>query len=372
MLETLHVCGLVGEERAVKLIYLALTSRLLDRIVSVAIKGPSSGGKSFLVEVVLRLFPPEASYELTAMSEHALAYGEEPLAHKIIVLYEAAGLRSDFGTYLVRSLLSENRISYDTVEKTKEGLKSRHIEREGPTGLITTTTAIHLHPENETRLLSLTVSDAPAQTKAIMKAQAERQGHTDSLDLAPWHALQRFLALGSRRVVIPLAEELAELIPPVAVRLRRDFPTILALIKAHALLHQVNRERDADGEIIATLEDYSTIREIVADLVSTGVGATVPDVVRETVNAVAKLIKNGSDNGVSVTNLAGMLLLDKSTASRRAHDAIERGYLKNLGEKKGTPARLVIGDPLPDDVELLPAIEKLHMNCCSVAPLREE
>src|SRR5262249_43166412 len=81
MVETLHVCGLVGEERAVKLIYLALTSRLLDRIVSVAIKGPSSGGKSFLVEVVLKLFPPEASYELTAMSEHALAYGEEPLAH---------------------------------------------------------------------------------------------------------------------------------------------------------------------------------------------------------------------------------------------------------------------------------------------------
>src|SRR5262249_14141164 len=201
------------------------------------------GGKSFVVEIVLKLFPPEAFYELTAMSEHALAYGEEPLAHRIIVLYEAAGLRSDFGTYLVRSLLSENRISYDTVEKTREGLKSRHIEREGPTGLITTTTATNMHPENETRLLSVTVSDTPAQTKAIMKAQAARQGHADNLDLAQWHALQQFLALGSRRVVIPFAEELAASIPPVAVRLRRDFPTILALIEAHALLHQVNRER---------------------------------------------------------------------------------------------------------------------------------
>src|SRR5262249_40934958 len=128
VVKTLRACGLVGEERAVKLIYLALTSRLLARIVSVAVKGPSSGGKSFLVETILKLFPPEASYVLTAMSERALAYGQEPLAHKIIVLYEAAGLSGDFATYLVRSLLSEGRISYETVEKTKDGLSCRRIE----------------------------------------------------------------------------------------------------------------------------------------------------------------------------------------------------------------------------------------------------
>ena len=52
--------------------------------------------------------------------------------HRIIVLYEAAGLTGDVGTYLIRSLLSEGRICYETVEKTKEGLKARRIEREGP------------------------------------------------------------------------------------------------------------------------------------------------------------------------------------------------------------------------------------------------
>ena len=83
--------------------------------------------------------------------------------HRIIVLYEAAGLTGDFGTYLVRSLLSEGRICYETVEKTKDGLKARRIEREGPTGLITTTTAVGLHPENETRLLSVNVTDTPSR-----------------------------------------------------------------------------------------------------------------------------------------------------------------------------------------------------------------
>jgi hypothetical protein len=58
---------------------------------------------------------------------------------------------ADFLNYLVRSLLSEGRVRYETVEKTPEGLQARLIEREGPTGLIMTTTADSLHPENETR-----------------------------------------------------------------------------------------------------------------------------------------------------------------------------------------------------------------------------
>jgi hypothetical protein len=72
--------GVVGERRAAKLIYLAVTSRLLDRPVSVAVKGPSSGGKSFVVESTLKFFPPGAFYALTAMSDRALAYSSEPLS----------------------------------------------------------------------------------------------------------------------------------------------------------------------------------------------------------------------------------------------------------------------------------------------------
>lgn len=360
--------GLVGEERIAMLLYLAVTSRVLTRIVSLAIKGPSSGGKSFLVETVLRLFPPEAFYVLTAMSDHALAYGEESLAHKIIVLYEAAGLTGDFGTYLVRSLLSEGRICYETVEKTKEGLKARRIERDGPTGLITTTTAVGLHPENETRLLSVTVTDTSQQTKLIMRAHAQGRGRTNSIDIAPWHALQRALAFEEAKVVIPFSEDLADLIPAVAVRLRRDFPTVLSLIEAHALLHQAVRERSSDGTVIATYEDYTAIRELVADLVSQGVGATVSSTLRETVRAVEELQSEAGADGVSMTVLGQRLQLDKSSTSRRAKDAIAKGYLKNLEDKRGRPARLVIGDPLPEEITVLPTLPLLQTKCCAIAP----
>ena len=164
--------GVAGESRVAKLLYLAVTSRLLQRPVSIAVKGPSSGGKSYLTEQVLRFFPESGYYALTAMSEHALAYSDEPLQHRFLVLYEASGMESDFQTYLIRSLLSEGKVRYETVEKTSEGMKPRLIEREGPTGLIVTTTAVKLHPENETRLLSLTVTDTQSQTRAVMAALA--------------------------------------------------------------------------------------------------------------------------------------------------------------------------------------------------------
>ena len=47
----------------------------------IAVKGPSSGGKSFTVKSVLRFFPGEAFRALTAMSDRALAYSTEPLKH---------------------------------------------------------------------------------------------------------------------------------------------------------------------------------------------------------------------------------------------------------------------------------------------------
>jgi hypothetical protein len=63
--------------------------------------------------------------------------------------------------------------------------------------------------------------------------------------------------------------------------------------------------------------------------------------------------------------LAKALAIDKSAVSRRAKDAESKGYLVNLEDQKGKPARLVLGDPLPEDAELLPAPENLV--CCSVA-----
>lgn len=361
--DALRESGLVGETRTAKILYLAITSRLLDRPISVAVKGPSSGGKSYTVETVLTFFPEAAYYALTAMSERALAYSTEPISHRMLVIYEASGMEGDMETYLIRSLLSEGVVRYETVEKTANGLEAKLIERQGPTGLIVTTTKVRMHAENETRLLSVTVTDTQQQTAAIFQALAAERRHEP--DTETWHALQVWLSGAEHRVAIPYAEVLANLVPPVATRLRRDFGMVLNAIKAHAILHQATRDRDETGVIVATLDDYAAVRELLYELVSEGVESTVPATVRDTVNAVAKLKGAGLED-VSLPKLAAELKLDKSAASRRARTASQRGYLINKEDKRGKPARYVPGDPLPDELVILPTAEQV-LQCCSDA-----
>ena len=363
----LYKHGVIGEDRVATVVYLALTSRLLDEPVSLAVKGPSSGGKSFVTKKVVDFFPASAYYALTAMSEHALTYSEEPLVHRILVVYESSGLEGEHASYLIRSLLSEGHIRYETVQKSRSGkMESRLVEREGPTGLLVTTTQVSLHPENETRLLSLPVNDSPAQTAAIMRRTAEkddlgsRVDLGECVDLSEWRAFQSWLGAQDNAVAVPFAVALSKLVPAVGVRMRRDFKQVLNLVKAHAILNQCTRERDDDGRIIASMDDYRVVRELVADLVSDEVGATVPATVVETVTAVTDL--NQIDPaGVTLVQLADRLGLDRSAASRRATVARKGGYIENLEDKRGKPARFVVAAPLPGEVTILPTVETLSL-----------
>ena len=223
-----------------------------------------------------------------------------------------------------------------------------------------------MHPENETRLLSLGVKDTPKQTKAILHALARDNDPMPAVEFARWQAFQRWLEAGERQVVVPFAERLADLVPPVAVRLRRDFRLLLTLIAAHALLHRERRSRDEQGRIVAMPRDYAAVRKLVGDLFAEGVDATIKPETQEAVAAVRAL---GKDD-VSVTEIAKFLKLDTSTASRRVRDAVQRGYLANNETRKGRPARIALGDPLPSNRQILPHPDRLA-DCCTVAALQE-
>jgi hypothetical protein len=275
-------------------------------------------------------------------------------------------------------------VRYETVEGIEgRGLKPRVIEQEGPTGLLVTTTLPSLDAEIETRLLSIPIDDSPEQTHRIMLAAACPAGARQQADLGLWYAFQEWLGLGSREVSLLFAEALAEMIPETAgLRLRRDFPALLKLIQAHALIHRANREYDAQGQVIATIEDYSAVHELVADLIAEGVRAAVSPALRATVEAVRAVIAEKSHVhkvavdminmdvvSASLAEVAKAMDRDKGTASRRIKEAIEAGYIVNRETKPGLPARLVPGDATPSQGQVLPTPEALRERCCGVAPL---
>ncbi|MFH0810590.1 MAG: hypothetical protein V2A77_09020, partial [Pseudomonadota bacterium] len=359
VVEAVHALGVAGEERAIKLIYLAVTSRRLERPVSLAIKAQSSAGKSYTMHSTLKLFPETAFFALTGASEKALLYTDEPFAHRHIVLMEAEALSEGFGAMIVRSLLSEGRLVYDTVEKDAAGrLGGRRIEKEGPTGLLLTTTKAAIHAENETRLLSLSVTDDPDQTARILLRQAEEAddpGSQTGLDLVPWHALQRYLELTPCVVRVTYAPDLAKRCGVDAVRMRRDFPQVLSLISAHALLHQGTREKDEQGRIVATPADYTAVHAMVADLVAEGTGAAASPAVRAVVGVVTRLCKENEGKPVTVSEVAKATRLHKDTARARIKSAIKRGWLADQRIHKNKASELIPGESMPDGAAVLPS-----------------
>jgi hypothetical protein len=95
------------------------------------------------------------------------------------------------------------------------------------------------------------------------------------------------------------------------------------------------------------------------------VEAAVPKTIRETVEVVEQVLGDSDGETATVAAVARELKLENSTTLRRVRAAIDRGHIKNLEDRKGRPARLVVADPLPEDIQVLPSVETLWG--CTVA-----
>jgi hypothetical protein len=362
----LRRAGVAGEERLAQLVYLALTSRVLpwgrstERPVSVLAKGTTSTGKSLTTQTVLRFLPHEAYVDLGSMSRRFLFYDEETYSHRFLIVPEWASIAEDDELVaLLRTLLSEGRIMHGTVEG--EGKRSaRRIEKEGPTGLIVTTTEGFVDAEMETRCLSLTTDDTPEQTRRVFAVFADQEEELAAVDFAPWHELQSWIgAHGETRVLIPFVRALSELMPAGATRLRRDFVSLLCLVRAHAILYQAQRERDPSGRIISTVEgDYGPVRTLVGELIAEGVEASVPARTRETVEAVRDL--TAGTIHPSPKSISDHLGIGRSATYDRIRDALRRGFLVNEADRTERGYKLTLGAELPaSETDFLPAPEDL-------------
>lgn len=340
-----------GPTYPVELLVLALYSRHLGTPVSVVLRGESSAGKSYAIKQALDFASPGAHYPLTASSPKALIYSDEDLRHRHLVVFEGEGIAGDFASYIVRSLLSEGRIEYEVTDFENKG--TVRISKEGPTGLILST-AGRIDYELGTRMISVSIDDSPAVTAEILKIEALAAMETiEDPDLESFQAFDRLLEIERRPVVVPFASRLAELTDPRAVRMRRDFAALLGLVKTHALIHNRHRESGPDGEVLASIADYEVVHGLVSGLLADAAGRSVPEPVRRTTEAVRRTSSQG-DVAVTITQVAEELERDRSTASRHLNRAIGMGFVVEASEPRARRRTFRLGDPLPDDVGVLP------------------
>ncbi len=315
--------------------------------------GPPSAGKSYTLKLVLILLPPEAFHVIDAGSPRVLIYDSADLQHRVTVFSEADSIptqEDNPAASAIRNLLQDHRLHYQVPVRDPEtgDFVVRDIDKPGPTVLITTAVK-RLGSQLDSRLFILDVPDDSEHVRQALRVQAgiELDGASEpNADLIAYQAYLQSMAPWD--VVVPFARELSEAIgrSASAPRILRDFQRLLSLVKAVTVLRHPHRARDAKGRLVADIDDYRAVFDLMGDMYeasSTGASKAV----RAVVGAVAALRAEGQ-SPVSVTMTANKLGLNKGSVSRCVRVALREGWLCNTEIKKGRPADLIIGEPLPD------------------------
>jgi len=266
----LELIGYVGEPRNKKIAYLIGTSRRLPKPLSGIFRAQSGSGKSYLMECVADMMPPEDVHYFSRLTPQALYYLEpDALVHKLLIVDERDG--SEDSEYPIRTLQTRRLLTLAVPMKDPNSgrIRTMVLEIRGPIAYMESTTDAHINDENANRCFELYLDESPKQTEAIFAAQ--RRART----LEGWqverrkekilrvhHTAQRLLR--SLKVIIPYVKLIV--FPASWLRGRRDNDRFLSLIEGIAFLHQHQRTIGIDGSgpdgqpteyITASIEDYA-------------------------------------------------------------------------------------------------------------------
>jgi hypothetical protein len=283
IVQDLRAIGVAGEDGLIKLLYLTGVSRLLDEPLAVLVQGPSTVGKSHVINKVASLFPEEAVLSVTSLTANSWHYFEKDvLVHRLIVAGERSRKDDDDSaetTRALREMISSGKLVKAVPRKDEQGnLKTELVTQDGPIAFVESTTKDRIFAEDANRMISLYADERSSQTRSIIDMKAKKAAGKQNVDPEPikqrHFAMQR--KLRCHVVVIPFAERLGELFPDKHVEARRAFPRLLKVIEASALLHQYQRERDDQGRLIATRADYELAYELLSESLGRQLGGGLP------------------------------------------------------------------------------------------------
>jgi hypothetical protein len=365
VVEDVAALGVAGERQLTATLYLIGTSRLLERPLAGIVQGPSSSGKSYLIEKVASLFPPETVIHATQMTPQALFHMRPgALAHKFIVAGERSRIEDDEqaeATRALREMLSAGKLSKLMPIKIEGGrIETVPIEQEGPIAYVESTTLAKVFEEDATRCLQLHTDEQPNQTRRIITTLANGYGGCTS-GAKTDHIVQRHFALQRLLkplpVVIPYADRLGELFTTDRVEARRAFPQAMSMIQGVALLHQYQRSTDSDGRLLATADDYHLSRRLLARPMARLLGGGLSDPARRFFD---RLQTWAAGQTFTSTEAKGKERNCKSSVYGWLHELHEAGLVEVVQPARGKqPAtwRLTGNQPVDGGLTALPALE---------------
>jgi len=269
--------GYVRERKNKILLYLVMTSRLMDNPLHAILISRSGAGKSMLSEVTESLCPPEELERISDLSAQALYYyGKDDLKHRFIVIGEKEG--SQNSDYPLRELITKKSITKAIPMKDQltGQIKTVNIKVEGPIAFVETTTSSSINPENLNRCFVIGIDESEEQTRRIHQVQRKNytlEGFIQKRELDKIRAKHIYAQRLLKRIHVfnPYAELLS--FPTSKLKTRRDNEKFLRLINVICFLHQYQRKRKKlklkNNEVLEYIEctpgDYRIAYELLSD-----------------------------------------------------------------------------------------------------------
>jgi len=258
--------GHVGEFAAKKLAFICAVSARSGKPIQPSTHAQSAAGKSFLWDSVLLLLPQEMVVKRSGLSAKALFRTQTNLKGAVLYIQEVSG--SEDAEYSIRVMQSAGGLEYEATEKMPNGgMKNVVYQTEGPTVVVQTTTKNHLHPENASRVFPIYLDESEAQTSRIVgsilrEASGRRSNEAERARIQQrWQDAIRLLE--PAEIAIPYAERIE--IPSTPLRIRRDARRLIDVVRVIAWLYQYQRQRDAEGRILATEGDFHEALALVSE-----------------------------------------------------------------------------------------------------------
>ncbi len=305
--EDYNKLGYVRERKNKVLMYLIMTSRLIENPLHGILISRSGAGKSLLVEITERLCPPEDVESISDLSAQALYYyGQDDLKNRFIVIGEKEG--SSGAEYPLRELITRRSITKAIPMKDSASgeIKTVTIKVNGPISLAETTTSSNVNPENLNRCFVLSIDESEEQTRLIHQLQRHNytfKGYLQKKELNKIIEKHIYAQRLLKPVLVfnPYAEALS--FPTSSLKTRRDNEKFLRLINVICFLHQyqrkLRRKKIGEHEVIEFIEctpqDYRIAYELLSDGVLDNTLDDLPAQARKLLELIKKYLQDRSE-----------------------------------------------------------------------------
>jgi ABC-type dipeptide/oligopeptide/nickel transport system ATPase component len=261
--------GIIGEEQNKTFLFVIAASHIQENPLNALIQGSSGSGKTNLLKGIYKLIPDENKKIYSRCSEKMLYNVPKYYFQNKLICFEDVDGLGEEAEYAWRELVSNGELTSGVSYKDDKGnIGIKELIVHGPITSIACTTHGAIYADNMSRLFLIAIDESKEQTKKINEYQAkEAAGLINKQEQqATITQLKNYIRLlNPCQVHNPHATKLK--LPEGVRDERRLYRLYLYFIDMITVLHQYQRNKTAQGKLIATKQDCQIAKELMFECI---------------------------------------------------------------------------------------------------------